>query len=99
MTRWQAGKKTPVIDNWPELQPGLEVYLEAFYELCSDRPQAMSGISPIPFTSICKFAEAYGLRGEDFEDLRYFARVLDKAFIEWHEDRRPAKGKQGQVIF
>lgn len=91
MKRWQAGKKTPIIDKWPVLQYGLELYMEAFYELNSDRPSAFSGLNSIPFSSICKFAEVYNLRGEDFEDLRFFIRKLDNLYLDWHEEKRPKK--------
>ncbi|MBS3777543.1 MAG: hypothetical protein KGY70_20285, partial [Bacteroidales bacterium] len=91
------------IEKWPELQPGLEFYKEAFHELCTDRPPAMSGVMSIPFSAINNYARAYRITGEDFEDLRYFVRIQDQALVEWKEERRQAeKGtqdKKGQVNF
>jgi hypothetical protein len=85
--RWKSGKKTPVIEKWPKLQPGLELFWDAFLELNTDRPQGFSKPGPIPFTSIYHFATAYGIQDQDFEELRYFIRVLDSTWLKHHDGK------------
>jgi len=66
-------------------------------ELQTDRPQSMNGPGPIPFTSICKYAEIYQFRGEGFEDLLFFVRRMERTWNEWRDSKRnqpaaPANG-------
>jgi len=60
----------------------------------------MSGIMPIPFSAICKYAEVYELHGEDFEDLRHFIRVLDNTLLQHHEQSSSKpKHSKNQISF
>lgn len=66
-------------------------------ELSTDRPPAMQDTMPIPFTAICKYAEAFGFYGQQFEDLLDFVRTLDNTFLKYQdEQKQPKKGKQGK---
>jgi len=60
----------------------------------------MSGIMPIPFSAICKYAECYKIAGEDFEDLRHFVRVLDNTLLQHHEQKSSKpKSSKNQISF
>jgi len=61
---------------------GLELYWQAFLELSTDRPQALSGVTQIPFTAICKYAEMLGIKDVEFEDLLTNIRAMDDVFIK-----------------
>jgi hypothetical protein len=73
----------------PDIPLGLDMYLEAFWDLSSCR-SAGWGVGPIPWTAILDYAHAYGLDPEQTEDLVYYVRVLDKAYIE-HSQRQQGK--------
>lgn len=61
----------------PELFAGLEVYLAAFWELTTTRNTGM-GLVPISWTAVKEYADASGL---DLDDLLYFIRSLDGAYM------------------
>lgn len=65
------------IQNAPELIDGLELYLSAFFDLDSERSHGMAP-TPIPFTSIVKYAEVFGFDLEQTEALLIYVRELDK---------------------
>lgn len=89
----------PVIEMWPQLQPGLELYWTAYHEISTDRPQSISEIAPIPFSAIARYAKIFGICGEDFEDLLYFVRAMDRTFLEWVDNKKQPKATQGKVKF
>ncbi|WP_210482755.1 phage tail assembly chaperone [Microvirga antarctica] len=61
----------------PLLDPHLQLYWDAFWELTSDRPVGMS-VGPIPFSSIARWAQCYGMSAVDnLERLRVIVRALD----------------------
>lgn len=78
----RCGQKVP---DWlasaPILLRGLDLYLNAFYDLNSDRSVGMSA-GPIPWTAIHTYASAMGVFGVDFEDMVYLIRRLDNAYLE-----------------
>jgi len=71
------GKVRPE-DVEPEISY-LEWYIEAFYELSSERQFGM-GIGPIPFSSIVTYAEVFEIN--DFDDFHYVIRILDKVYLD-----------------
>src|SRR5690606_27200047 len=79
----QTGMPIPdFIKNAPELMPGLEVFLEAFWDLSTCRQIGM-GLGPIPWTSVQEYCRING-GGEDFNrDIHYHVRQLDIAYLEW----------------
>jgi hypothetical protein len=76
------------IRNAPQLRLGLELYLEAFYDLNSCRPAAW-GIAPIPWTAMRDYADAYDFEDDQRERLMRHVPLLDQAFRRYHEDRKP----------
>ena len=53
----------------------MEFYLNAFTQLSSDRS---SNGSPIPWTSIDRYATRYNLRGQDFDTFVDLMRAMDR---------------------
>lgn len=72
----------PSIQNAPELWLGLELYYGAFCDLDSDRSFGWSA-GPIPWTSIRRWADTYGVTGDQFNDLVYFIRAMDAAYLSY----------------
>lgn len=76
--------KAPIperIANAPVLLQGLELYLEAFFELDSSRPVGFS-LLPIPWGAIVDYCAVYGLDNEQREDMLYLIRRMDNAHID-----------------
>ncbi len=78
----------PDLASPPRLQEDLIVYLNAFYELCTDRPVGMGGVGAIPFSSIIKFAEVYDFDSEMRDELLYLVRRLDETYINYTSENR-----------
>jgi hypothetical protein len=66
------------VSEQPVLQGNLIGYLEAFYELDTERDHGMA-LGPIPWSSIVAYAERYGF---DVEEMVYFVRHMDGAHLE-----------------
>ena len=85
------------IANAPELQLGLELYYDAFWELSTSRPSGF-GVGPIPWLAVCEYARAYDFDEEQSVWLQQLVRVMDKTYLEHHaskEDSNKGKGKGG----
>jgi hypothetical protein len=67
--------------NAPMLRQGLVFYLEAFFDLDSERSQGM-GLGRIPWIAITQYAEYYGLDDEQTDSLLYFIKALDSAHLQ-----------------
>lgn len=76
------------IANAPTLLMGSQFYLDAFFDLDSERSH---GIAPtaIPRSSIVAYATEYGLENEEKDDLIYLIRCMDN-------DRLKAMRKDGK---
>jgi len=61
---------------------GLELYQTAFADLNGCRPSGWA-MTPIPWTAIKDYADAFELELEQREDLFYYIRQLDSAYIEF----------------
>lgn len=78
----RAGNKIPnAIANAPQLKGGLELYLNAFFDLDSERHHGM-GAMPIPFSSIILYADFFGFENEQKEDLFFFIKKMDAVQLE-----------------
>ena len=85
----RAGNPIPDrILNKPVLRIGLSIFLEAFFDLDSERTHSF-GLTAIPWTSIKKYAESYEFDQEMTEDLLYLVREMDD------ENLRLLKKRQG----
>lgn len=68
---------------------GSGFYLDAFFELDTERPDSMNGIKAIPRSKIIEFGMQYGLTFEECEDFLYVIRAMDNEHIK----RMNAKAK------
>lgn len=80
------------IANAPELQPGLEIYLQAFIELDSERSH-VNGVVAIPTLKIIEYAKAFDFNQEQKEDLLYLIRAVDSAHCKKLISEFKAKNK------
>lgn len=86
----RAGQPLPDrIANAPELETGLQLFLQAFFDLDSERSHA-SGLTPIPWTSISAYAMAFEFDEEQTEDLYFFVRRLDSEHLKRLEAKQKA---------
>lgn len=86
---FRAGQPLPErIANAPELRMGLQLYIQAFFDLDSERSHTM-GLVAIPWSSINAYAKAFEFDEEQTECLFFFIRRLDAS----HLKRLEAKGK------
>jgi hypothetical protein len=65
------------VANAPELLKGLETYYDAFHELSTCRNQG-----PIPWDAMVQYAHYLDLDKDEFEELNYFIRAMDKVYLE-----------------
>lgn len=81
------------IQNAPELQVGLQLYLQAFFDLDGERSHG-SGLRSIPWSAIKDYCVANELDEEQTEDMFYFVKRMDKAHLDRLEQKQPkANGK------
>ena len=85
------GGKTPErVRAKPKLASGLTFFFDAFYDLDTER--SLADLHPIPWSKIVLYAEYHGLKKEEADDLLYFIREVDNAFLKRLAERR----KRGQ---
>lgn len=70
----------------PELDAGLEFYLHAYVDLSTCRPVGF-GPTPLPWTAIRDYAEAYGV--DDLDEFRAIIVGVDHAILEDYAKRKP----------
>lgn len=77
----RAGEPLPDrIANAPELKQGLRLYLDAFFDLDTERSPTM-GLTSIPWSKIKTYGEFWKFDREQMEDLFYFIRRMDDAHL------------------
>ena len=69
------------IANAPELIVGLQLYLNAFFDLDCERSHAMAPTA-IPWSSVSDYARAYEFSDEQTEDLHFFIRRMDMMHLK-----------------
>lgn len=84
----RAGQPLPDrIANAPELRIGLLLYIQAFFDLDSERSHAM-GLVSIPWTSINEYAKAFDFDEDQTEGLFFLIRRLDNAHLKRLESKK-----------
>lgn len=83
------------IQEAPELRMGLELFLDAFFELNTCRQIGM-GVAPIPWTCVKDYAVAYDLDDVQTEDLFHHIRLMDQEFIKHHSRKADVKVQHGK---
>jgi len=89
---YMMGQPLPdFIANAPKLEIGLQLFLQAFFDLDTERSHSM-GVTAIPWSRIKDYAVAYELNNEDTEDLIYLIRQMDLS----HTARIAKKSQNGK---
>lgn len=72
------------IANAPELEKGLELYLNAFFDLDSERPVAgMGGLARIPSSAVRAYRKEFELDEVQSEMLSEYISSMDAAYIKF----------------
>lgn len=80
----------------PELLPGAQFYMDAFWDLSGDRQLgAMGGAGRIPFMALDRWASRYDVEGGRFDILRAVIRRLDDVYLERLSEQMRGAGKTG----
>jgi hypothetical protein len=66
----------------PDLDLTLQFEWAAFGALSTDRPVGM-GRGPIPWGSIDRYADRYGITGDDFDRFCALIRALDAVYLSF----------------
>lgn len=77
------------VEDCPDLGPGEELFLQAFFELSTERAIGWA-TGPIPNSKMVEWGERAGL---DSTTMRLFTRVLktmDDAYLTWANQERKA---------
>lgn len=78
------------IKNAPQLIFGLALYLQAFNNLTYSRSYGFVP-GPIPWSAIEDYCLKYGLDEEQAQDMHYYIRVMDNAYLEYLDKKRDKK--------
>ena len=71
------------LQNQPEMEESLTLFMQAWADLSTDRQFYMDGsVGFIPWSSIMKYAEFYAISHEQADELFYFIKQLDTAYIK-----------------
>jgi hypothetical protein len=79
------------IKNAPELENGLELFIQAFFELSTSR---MVGVDygPIPWVVINEYCNSLEIVEDQRDDVFYHVRALDSTYLEFIN--RPKSGSK-----
>lgn len=79
----RAGEPVPdKIQNAPQLLgPHLEMYLQAFFDLDSERAHLFSPTA-IPFSKIAEYGKLYDFDQEEMDELIFFVKQMDSAHLK-----------------
>ena len=72
---------------------GLELFYGVYVDLSSCRPIGW-GPGPIPWTAVDQYARRYGIVGEQFDDLVYYIRAMDLAYLAHYDKKNKAARKK-----
>lgn len=84
------------IENAPELHMGLGLYYNAYWELTSCRASGW-GIGPIPWSAILEYARFFEFSEEQEEDLLYYVRMMDNAYLDYKRSKEEGKCQQAKA--
>jgi len=80
-------------DDAPDILPGHEFFLKAFWELSTER-QIGFAIGPIPVSRVRTYAAQNGLDEQSTELLVHVVRSMDGAYLKWVADERRKKAEK-----
>lgn len=79
--------------NIPDLNLGLDFYLEVYLDLCSDKDIGF-GEGPIPWSSMDNWAKRYNIVGYEFERMVSVLRYADNEILKGKQ--KTAERKKGK---
>lgn len=79
------------IENAPELNMGLQLYLQAFFDLDSERSHAFSLVR-IPSSAVRSYAREFDFDEDQTEMLDYVITDMDNAYLK-HLKKKQDSGK------
>jgi hypothetical protein len=96
----KSGRQVPpkLLQAPPEVHDSLAIYVQAFWDLCGDRQN-----NRITWVARHLWCQAYGIEGDDAEDLIFLVGRMDIAYIDWahkkanKKDARPGVSKEKQI--
>lgn len=95
--RYEArGLEPPAHMFRPEIIPGAEVFIDAFWDLCEDRAIGFGAVGGITFSAIDRYGYRFGFEGEAFDDLFFFVKRIDLKWRELTKKRNPEDKTEGQ---
>lgn len=78
------------IKNAPMLYAGLDLFYIAFMDLTTCRQLGYGAVGPIDWLSVHYYCEAYGLKGEQREDMFFFVSQMDGEYLKWSANHKKA---------
>lgn len=78
------------IQNAPILASGSDFYIEAFFDLGSER-QIGFGEGPIPTTAVLRYAKHYEMTSDEEADLLFFIKELDACYLKYQNKKNEKK--------
>lgn len=72
--------------NAPELQHGLQIYVDAFNTLTRSRPMSQGGIGSIPYSEISQYCRDHDIDGDEREETIFLIQQMDDAYCKWQAD-------------
>lgn len=89
----QANRALPDnIQNAPELDLGLQLYLQAFFDLDSERNNGM-GLARIPSSAVRAYAREFDFSEDQSDSLSFFVSEMDEAHIKRLQAKQDAASK------
>lgn len=80
--------------NQPELLPGEDFYMRAFWDLSTERQVGFT-LGPIPGSLIDEYGSRNGLDFDTMDLFRAVIRMLDDAYIKWAAEQQ-ARARKSQ---
>ncbi|MHB2265658.1 phage tail assembly chaperone [Aliihoeflea sp. PC F10.4] len=86
------GETPAALERRPELPAWLSFCWQAFWDLHTDRPSSFGGALPIPFSSVDRYAQRYGIGAVDhFDSFADVIRRMDRAYLKWAGKQKPGQ--------
>jgi hypothetical protein len=87
----RAGEPLPDrIANAPEIEAGLELFIQAFFDLDTERSHGFA-LTAIPHSKILEYARQHELDEEMTEDMLFLIRKMDNEHLKQLEKKAPKK--------
>ena len=95
MIKRRRARGQSIPKEWIQPQPKLHLRfaVTAFYALNTERRPAMSGVSPIPWSSVIMYGDIYCIDDDQVEWLWTCVREMDTVYLRYHNSKVKQHGK------